>query len=400
MSSFALSACLRRVMVAACLVLLGACGGGGGGSAVMSSRSTEQSTSTSSAPAPSSDVAGLCTLAGEQAFARSHLNEVYLWSDRIPEVDPTAHTTLASYFDALVLRSPDANGRPVDRFSSVLSSADADALLSSSSQPLAGLVAAPTTAVPIVSTLTTGGHRQVGYLLFNRHGRGAQDALITAFQALRDHQVRDLVLDLRHNPGGYLYIAQAAASMIAGPRQDGQVFEQLRYNQRLSAQGAGMTLRFGSTVQRAESVYPVGHPLPQLDLPRVYVLATGLTCSASESIVNGLRGVGIEVVLVGDTTCGKPYGFQRKDNCGTAYFAIQFQGVNAQGFGDYATGFTPTCPVAEDPWAPLGDAREPLLAAALHHIDTGACPAAKGGGRTMGKRQDAAAGLLGRLLAP
>ena len=79
-----------------------------------------------------------------------------------------------------------------------------------------------------------------------------------------------------------------------------------------------------------------------MNLSRVYVLTGGTTCSASESIINGLRGVDVEVIQIGSTTCGKPYGFYPEDNCGTTYFSIQFKGVNAAGFGDYADGFSPS----------------------------------------------------------
>ena len=61
------------------------------------------------------------------------------------------------------------------------------------------------------------------------------------------------------------------------------------------------------------------------------------TCSASESVINGLRGVDVEVNLIGGPTCGKPYGFYPQDNCGTTYFAIQFQGVNARASATTAT---------------------------------------------------------------
>ena len=84
-----------------------------------------------------------------------------------------------------------------------------------------------------------------------------------------------------------------------------------------------------------------GQPLPTLNLPRVYVLTGGTTCSASESIINGLRGVNVEVIQIGSTTCGKPYGFYPQDNCSTTYFTIQTTGVNAMGFGDYGDGFSP-----------------------------------------------------------
>jgi len=92
-------------------------------------------------------------------------------------------------------------------------------------------------------------------------------------------------------------------------------------------------------------------------------------------VINGLRGVDVKVDLVGGTTCGKPYGFTPVDNCGTTYFSIQFQSVNAKGFGDYADGFAPTCTVADDMTHALGDPAEGMLAAALSYRANNACPA-------------------------
>jgi hypothetical protein len=100
--------------------------------------------------------------------------------------------------------------------------------------------------------------------------------------------------------------------------------------------------------------------------------------------------VDVNVIQIGSTTCGKPYGFYPKDNCGTTYFTIQFLGVNAKGFGDYTDGFSPAnatsnigtvipgCSVRDDFTAALGNPAEARLAAALNHIQTGACPAASG----------------------
>ena len=42
----------------------------------------------------------------------------------------------------------------------------------------------------------------------------------------------------------------------------------------------------------------LNRPLPALDLSRVFILADINTCSASELIINGLRGIGVEVVLI------------------------------------------------------------------------------------------------------
>ena len=128
--------------------------------------------------------------------------------------------------------------------------------------------------------------------------------------------------------------------MIAGTVPTaGQTFEHLRFNDKHTAINpvTGGALTPMPFFDDSSS----GQPLPTLNLPRVYVLTGGTTCSASESIINGLRGVNVEVIQIGSTTCGKPYGFYPRDNCSTTYFTIQTTGVNALGFGEYGDGFSP-----------------------------------------------------------
>ena len=45
-----------------------------------------------------------------------------------------------------------------------------------------------------------------------------------AFRQLKNENVQDLVLDLRFNSGGFLYIALGAASMVAGPSAENRTF--------------------------------------------------------------------------------------------------------------------------------------------------------------------------------
>ena len=352
-------------------LLLAGCGGSGGDGA--------PATPPSARFGASSMFAGVCTLDGQKQFTRAYLDEVYLWYNEIPEVDASRFNNIPDYFNALLVKTPDVNGLPRDRFSTVLPVATAQNLLGQTSAPPAGaaansLLASSSNAVPVARVQTTGAGRKVGYIQLNDFDAGAQDALITAFRQVRDGGAQDLVLDLRFNSGGFLYIAQAAASMVVGPSAVGKVFEQLTYNDKRPAETAAGTLRFENTVQTAESQYPRGTALPQLDLPRLYVLTTGQTCSSSESIINSLRGIDVQVILVGTTTCGKPYGFRRKDNCGWAYFPIEFQGTNAKGFGNYTTGFTPTCTVQDNTGVSAGSEQDPLLNAALHYVDSGTCP--------------------------
>ena len=231
----------------------------------------------------------------------------------------------------------------------------------------------------------------VGYIQFNDHLPAAEQQLIDAFAQLAVQNVTDLVLDLRYNGGGLLAIASEVAYMIAGTVPTaGQTFEQLRFNDKHTAINpiTGGPLTPMPFFHDSSS----GRPLPTLNLPRVYVLTGGTTCSASESIINGLRGVNVEVIQIGSTTCGKPYGFYPQDNCSTTYFTIQTTGVNAMGFGEYGDGFSPNnvagaggvrlpgCSVRDDFTRPLGDPVEARFAAALEFRRSQTCPAPTGSG--------------------
>lgn len=244
-------------------------------------------------------------------------------------------------------------------------------------------------ALPLVTVVQSGLGRRVGYVQFDSHARGAQDKLITAMQTLAGASIQDLVLDMRYNTGGFLYVANTLASMVTGPVNDGRVFERLQYSRKREADTRDAVTRFYDRTDVAETVHPVGTVLPRLSLTRVYVLATGSTCSASEAVVNGLRGVDVEVILVGGTTCGKPYGFTRRDNCGLSLYPIEFQGFNAREFGDYSAGFAPTCAGADDFSTALGNPAEGLLGIALRHIDIGACTASTAPPQSAGLPQSA-----------
>src|SRR5882762_3786909 len=259
------------------------------------------------------------------------------------------------------------------------------------------LVSGTITETPVqnVKTISTAAGDLVGYMLFNDHIATAESELVAGFSQLKSAGVRDLILDIRYNGGGFLDIASEVAYMIAGPNLTaGQTFELDQFNSKNPTvnpvtQSAIAPLGSHTTTQGFSST--AGQALPFLALPRVFVLTTGSTCSASESIINSLQGVNVQVVQIGSTTCGKPYGFYPTDNCAVTYFSIQFQGVNAKNFGDYPDGFTPEnttaiegvsvpgCSVADDFAHSLGDPAEGRLASALSFRANGVCPVAPSG---------------------
>jgi hypothetical protein len=245
--------------------------------------------------------------------------------------------------------------------------------------------------VPTVATFPQSGGGVVGYIEFDAHIATAESLLIAAFNKLAAASVTDLVLDIRYNGGGYLDLASEVAYMIAGAAQTaGATFELSEFNAKYPTTdpitGQSLTPTPFYSVSQGLSTN-AGTSLPSLNLKRVFVLTTANTCSASESIINSLRGIGVNVIEVGSTTCGKPYGFYPQDNCGTTYFSIQFQGVNNVGFGNYPDGFTPQnsgtaasvslpgCAVADDFAHAMGDPNEAQFAAALQYLSTATCPA-------------------------
>jgi carboxyl-terminal processing protease len=236
-----------------------------------------------------------------------------------------------------------------------------------------------------VQTVLPGG--RTGYLHYTDFSTpSGEQRLAEAFQAFGAAGVTDLVVDLRYNGGGYLFLSSELGYMVGGSRSTGRTFEQLVYNDKRSAENE--VIPFLTTRQLDPGR---GQVLPALHLQRVFVLATGDTCSASESFISALRGIDVQVVLIGGTTCGKPYGFSQENNCTMAYFPLEFEGRNHKGEVFPVTGIAPTCNVADDLSRPLGDPTEALLAAALTYRDTGACPAPATG--TSQRERASAAGL-------
>jgi len=203
---------------------------------------------------------------------------------------------------------------------------------------------------------------QMGYLLVKDMISQASAPLASALRLFASQGVTELVLDIRYNGGGLVSVGREIASYVNPARTAGQVYASLLYNDKQAAVGRNTSFLFGA-------------PSNALNLTRVYVLAGPRTCSASEQVINALRPF-VDVVAIGDTTCGKPVGFlPADDGCGDTYSVVNFESVNASNQGRFFDGFNPSCAVAEDFTKPLGDLTEPLLAAAGNHADGLGCPA-------------------------
>lgn len=395
--------------------------------------------------APSSSLKDQCFGTLPKQFIRSYLDETYLWPEQVQRRDANSYKDVSAYFTAIRAPSidkfsysvsvQDADGRqsgvsldvgidwmnvntdaaPQWRIARIEPNSPAaaaglmrgDTLIGTISNNMQTSTSGPyyynftyrrantqvDTYVSLVPrevqsdfvgdlTVLNKNNKKIGYLAFEGHYGDAQDQLIDAINDAKSKGINELVLDLRYNSGGRLYIANSLASMIAPASKVSQnaIFTRTIFNSKLQAlpDYANDFTTLGSAVSSAEvnAKYAVGTAFPNLNLNRVYVLTTKDTCSASESIINGLRGVGMDVHIVGEQTCGKPYGMYRRDNCNVAFFPINFKLVNALNQGDYENGFAPTCVASDDLNYPRGGDKDSLLNAALTHIDTGICPPA------------------------
>ncbi|HEY7772612.1 MAG TPA: S41 family peptidase [Marinagarivorans sp.] len=255
----------------------------------------------------------------------------------------------------------------------------------------AEITLAPTevTINPVIhSEIIDQGSDKLGYLVFNTFTSDlVTPQLQDAFSAFSTAGVNELILDLRYNGGGQQDNAQRLAYMIAGEQNTtNKTFSRSEWNS-LHPNFDPVTGELLVDEPFIGTEPDNATPLASLNLSRVIVLTTAATCSASELVMNALRGIDIEVVQIGNTTCGKPYSFYGIQNCELVYFPVQMQSVNAKGFGDYADGFSaanglalsntqlPGCTVDDDLTKALGSTDETLLATAMYYAANGECPA-------------------------
>ncbi len=203
--------------------------------------------------------------------------------------------------------------------------------------------------------------RKVGYLLFQSFVGSSEQELNTAFAQFQQEDIDDLVLDLRYNGGGYVYIARQLASLVGGWYSSGKIFNQTLFNRKYS--------RYDSVTYFYEYLFR------QLTLPRLYVITTGMTCSASELVINSLRAsaVGVEVIQIGAPTCGKPYAMIGGPYCDKYLLPVQMKNANADGVGDYVDGLAPVCNSKDDYTHDFADPKEDSFAQALYYIENNRC---------------------------
>jgi hypothetical protein len=193
-----------------------------------------------------------------------------------------------------------------------------------------------------------------------------------------------LILDLRYNLGGSIAISGLLSALIMPNYDENKLFVEYKYNDDLNE--LLDAFRFHSFKSLFSKEWLPKVPVANLNLNKVYVLATYNSASASELVINNLRPY-MDVVHIGETTRGKNEGsitiederkdIEEKDRIDWAMQPIILMLANAEHYGDYHDGLVPAFKVREVgngtkeeyKLKPLGDKEDPLVKVALAQID-------------------------------
>ncbi|SFV67199.1 Carboxyl-terminal protease [hydrothermal vent metagenome] len=212
-------------------------------------------------------------------------------------------------------------------------------------------------------TLKTLKNEKVGYLRLDSFlGDGRILAQIdNSFDNFKKESIKKLVIDLRYNGGGSVYLAS-------------KLLDKLVINKENQTQ---FTLAWNEAYKNRNQKYVFDYSPNSLDLKEILFLTTQNTASASELIISAMKPYLPEedIVIVGDRTDGKPVGMNGEYDGNYYYFLINFVVKNSLGFYDYFNGLEVTsgCNIADDPFHEMGDPKEAMLKSALKYIDSGSC---------------------------
>lgn len=406
---------LAGLILAAVIALSAGCGG---------SNSSQLASATASASAAD------CSLAGKETYIYQDMQDVYLWYQSIPALDPTQYASPNDLLSAIVYKAR-------DRFSYITTQAEATAYYSDSQYIGFGFQQVFVSATdPRIGEVFPGSPAEQGGLargdkllavdgasVVDLINQGTYDSAYgpadlglqrtITYQDLAgvQHTVTlakavitiptvpvTKVIDSGGHKVGYIVFSnfvqpsftslQQAFSNLQAQGVDRLVVD-LRYNgggllsvaQYLASliggnQTAGQVfgnLTYNDKHSDWNQTMNFQSPAAALGINQVVFITTGGTASASELVINSLKPF-IGVTIVGSTTYGKPVGFNGQNFCTDVLYPVTFSMTNAAGAGDYFAGFPPDCPAVDDLAHGLGDTAEGSLAAALQYINNGTCP--------------------------
>ena len=200
--------------------------------------------------------------------------------------------------------------------------------------------------------------KNIGYLAFNSF-LGDTSAIYQEFSRIftrfAGEGVRDLIVDLRYNGGGYVSVQEKLANYIAPAAANNSIMMKQQFNNKFAEWNSQTAFK----------------KLGSLNLNRVFFIVSSSSASASELLINNLKPY-MEVFLVGPSkTYGKPVGYFPIPVGDWYIFPVSFRTTNKNGEGSYFDGFALNSQVPDGLDKDWGDLAETCLASAVSYISSG-----------------------------
>lgn len=155
--------------------------------------------------------------------------------------------------------------------------------------------------------------KKVGYLAYSSFDQASVPRLIEICKQFKAEGIKELILDLRYNGGGYVTTEEAMASMLAPAEKvnSGALYQTEIYNDKyteiLLNDGQDLNTYFTTDFNVQDQNHhtiSVSTKDANIGIDKVYGLISGSTASASESLLIGLMPF-MDVTLIGTTSSGK-----------------------------------------------------------------------------------------------
>ena len=228
------------------------------------------------------------------------------------------------------------------------------------------------------------GEDKIGYLMYDSFDAAYDDDLLEVLAEFKSKGITDLILDLRYNGGGHVMSSNMISSCLIGDGCKDEVFHYYRYNASRMDDIEGTQKETGNTYDDAvglfgeqymyDDYYGVHLAPYSLNLKRLFVLTTKATASASEAVINALKGYGVPVIIIGEDTNGKNVGMETCTFSSGGYIyelaPITFQNYNAKKETVPSGGFSVDYAVPDwnDGYVDFGDLNEPMFKKAYELI--------------------------------
>lgn len=373
--------------------------------------------------------AGDCSVPAQNLAVHQIMQDIYLWNDQLPDLDPVMFDSPEALLEAL-------RYEPLDRFSFIGSAAEDSAFLGAGQFIGFGFRSIARDGVQVVSEVFEGspaeeaglrrgsriravdgtpiaeilagdgfsaslGPDEVGHelsLRFENPGEGEREETLAKAVVTIPPVSGAKVLEDTSVPTGYLvfrnFVEPGAAALtsafeefrVAGVRH---LIVDLRYNTgglisvlehfadllagRVAPAQEFLRYEYNDENAARDRAFLLESQEASLDLERIAFITTPSTASASEMLINGLDPLVISAT-VGDRTFGKPVGQLGYVFCEKILRPVSFRTVNGLGVGDFFDGIAADCPAGDELDAALGSPEEDSFAAAAFWLQNGFCP--------------------------